>query len=256
MRKENLENTQNEILKLDFIDNEIGEIINKGIKPKITFFQYIKNMYTELGFKVIFHDIKELLILTAIIIVFILNISANIVSIEQIRIEQVYGVMFCTSPLIYLGNSFYSFFKTKQSGTFELELTCKYNIYQLASLRMFAFSIVTVLINTGLIIMLFFLNREINILRAWGISVSSVFLFSSLLLYIATKIKNRISKYIVVAMWIIANLWINLFHKELAIIIFLKLPMVVHLGITLICTILYIKSLKKLTYIRSNKGEI
>lgn len=252
----NKENFKIDSIKLDFMDDEIDKIINKGVREKLSFFKYIKGMYKELGFKVVFHDISELLIVTALIASIIFIMTMGVVANPKVKMEEVYGVMFCTAPLIYLATSLYSFFSSKQRGTFEVEVTCKFSIYQIAALRMFIFSIVTILIDTLIIGALFLLKDDFSFIRAWIISISAVFTFSYILLFSITKIKSRYVKYVIFFGWVIGNLSLNFYLKGLARFIFLKLPFLVHLGITVIFLFFYIRNLKKLIKFRSNRGEI
>ena len=81
-------------------------------------------------------------------------------------------------------------------------MVCKYNLYQLSALRMLIFSIISIILSSMFILSL---HNKINIFRGMMISLSSIFLFASLLLYLIVKMKSKIVKFIVVGGWLICN---------------------------------------------------
>ncbi|HBF77238.1 MAG TPA: hypothetical protein DEF85_09385 [Clostridiaceae bacterium] len=235
---------------------EIKDIVEKGIKPKVSFFSYLRDMYKKVGFKNIFHDISEIIFIV-LITLFTLCFAAIIIKDnDYIEVWQIYSFIFVVSPILYLLISFFSFFNTKQNGTYEVEMICKYNIYQLSALRMFIFSIVSILCNSILIFMFFIVNEEINLLRALAISITALFLFSSVFLYVLLNTSHKITKYFMIAGWIIINLALMISKNNYYNVLLTQLPIYVHLGLTISCIYLYIKSLKKLINFRSVKGEM
>lgn len=237
-------------------DFEIEEIVNEGIEEKESFFKYLKRMKNTLGLKVIFIDKLELISLGLILTVAMFLIGYNFALGSSHRIGEFYGITFLFSPIIYLFMSLYGLVKSKENNMIEIETTCKYNIYQIATFRIFVFSIIGALINVFIIGLISLLGKNIGFIRLSIISIAGVFLFSSIMLLIITKVKGKIGKYIYVCLWIGINLWISFFSDKIGDLIFLKIPIWIHLFIAIGAMGAYIKNLKNLINLRRDKGDI
>jgi len=211
-------------------------------------------MIKEIGLKNIFHDKYELTFISIVVIASLIY-SMVIVKEISIHVEDIYKSIFIVSPILYIIISLFSFFNSKEKGTFELEMTCKYNLYKILVLRMFIFSVVTILVNTIIIIGVFTLKNDIDILRAICISITGLFLFSSSFLCITMKVKKEMSKLLVISLWVIVNIGLYSINKELYNFFLKEAPVYIHLTVTVLCVTYYIKSLKNLINFRCEKGE-
>lgn len=241
------------------INVEIDEILNKGLKKKKVFFPYVTSAIKELGFKNIFHDKSELIFISIISLIFFGFLGGQIVldiNREDIYIYKIYGYIFTASPIMYVIISLFSFINTKLSGTYEIEATCKYNIYNLTSIRMFVFSIIGMILNSFLVAAIYFVSNSFNIIRAYVVSITSLFLFSTIFIFTIVYLKKSIHKYLVTGSWILINLVLAAMENSLYIIFISYVPVYIHLIITTTCILIYLKALKKLIYVRKEKGEI
>lgn len=232
---------------------DIGQIVECGVKTKKSFFKYLKDMVKEIGFKNIFHDKNEVIFITLLVIATItfamVNISAN-----NADIASIYRFIFIISPVLYIVILLFSFFNTKQKGTFELEMICKYNLYQMLALRMFMFSIISTIINTIIILVVFIWRENIEILRAVCISITGLFLFSSIFIYIAVLTKKSISKLLLVIGWVVINIVFYFMNNSIYNKFLIEMPVYIHLIVSLICMIFYIKNLNRFINFRSERG--
>lgn len=242
--------------RFDFIDSEIETIVQRGVKPRVSFLGHIKDMYSQLGVRNIFHDMSEIIFIVLIGIVFFTLALVVTINDNSVTIQQIYSFIFVVSPLLYLSISLFSFFNTIQKKTFEIEMTCKYNIYQISALRMLIFSIVSILINTIILFIFFYSSKEIDVLRVLIISISSLFLFSSIFLYAIVNISASLTKYFITLGWISANIILNTYKIDFYNKLLMEVPMFVHILITMICTAVYLKNLKRLINFKNIKGEI
>ena len=236
---------------IDF--EKIDSIVNKGVKSKISFIRYLINCFKELGFRNIFHDKTELVI---IFLICILTLLPFMINLNNLNIQGLYQFTFGMSPIMYLVAVLFSFYNSKEKGAFDIEMTCKYNLYQLSALRMCIFSLAGILINTLSIIIIWFIGRQIDVIRMIVISITGLFLFSVIFLYSLLKLKLTVSKYFVVSSWIIINLFLSKSNNEAYKEFLIKAPLLIHLIISGICIVLYIKNLNKLINYRYKKGEI
>lgn len=232
---------------------DIESIVSKGIKPKISFITYLKESFKELGFNNIFHDKAELTIIILVGIILLLIPMANLGNLD---ISDLYKFTFIVSPMIYLSAVIFSFYNSKEKGAFDIEMTCKYNLYQLSALRMFVFSIASIIINTFSIIIIGVISRNIDVIRMIIISIAGLFIFSTIFLYSLLNLKWSFSKYFVIGGWLCINILLSKMDNKIYEEFLIKAPLYIHLIISGICMILYIKNLNKLISYRRKKGEI
>ncbi|KNF08403.1 hypothetical protein CLPU_7c00310 [Gottschalkia purinilytica] len=239
------------------IEAQIDTIVKKGLNPKNSFYSDLKSMYKQIGFKYLFHDMLE--ITFTVLIIFSMLLVPVIISSEihdKVNSRYIYAFIFTVSPIMYLVISLLSFVNTKQKGTYEIEMTCKYNIYQLATLRMLVFSVLCILFNSIFVYTINVIYEQIDFLRAFIVSSTSLFLFSTIFLYMIIITRSKLIKYIVITSWIVLNSLLVVFNIDFYIYLLIKIPIYVHLVVTAICIYVYINKLKKLITFRSVQGVI
>ncbi|MBW6410790.1 hypothetical protein [Clostridium weizhouense] len=244
---------------LEEVNVEINKILDKGFKKKKGFFQYIISTIKELGFKNIFHDKSELIFISIVSLIFFGFIGNQVVldiSRKDIYIYKLYEYIFIVSPIIYVIISLFSFINTRLKGTYEIEAVCKYNMYNLAAIRMFIFSIASMFLNSFLIVVIYFMSNIFNIIRAYVVSITSLFLFSTIFILTIIYLKRTIYKYLAISAWILVNLILMINENLLYINLITQAPLYIHLIVTIICIIIYIKALKRLIYVRKETGEV
>ncbi|WP_078555176.1 hypothetical protein [Bacillus alkalicellulosilyticus] len=234
------------------IDEQVQLIVSKGLQPNQSFFASLKGMYYQIGMKYLFHDATEIIFMVLISIAILIFIGIDIgQSLNQNGV--VYSIIFILSPILYLVMVSTSYFNTKQNQTLEIEMTCKYNISQVAAFRMFIFSMMSILGNLFFILIIAFVNPAINVILAFMISTTSLFLFSTLFLYVITKVKTKKVNYIFGISWILLNLLLYKFSFEFYHLFLKNLPIYVYGIITIICTLLYANHLNKLLSFKNNE---
>ncbi|MPQ43917.1 hypothetical protein [Clostridium tarantellae] len=159
--------------------------------------------------------------------------------------ENIYVFIFTSSPLFYLLANLYTFISIKENKTYEMEMVCKYNIYELSSFRMLVFSILAIIINS---IVLLFMHKNINLLKGLMISITSVFMFSSLFLYVILKIKYSIGKWIVPISWIIFNVLFSNFNLSKYAMILSNIPLYVYGVVCIMLAYVYMKNIEKFIF--------
>ncbi|GAA0783558.1 hypothetical protein [Hathewaya limosa] len=244
---------------LEEINIQINEILDKGLKKEKGFFSYIISSIKEIGLKNIFHDKSELIFISIISLILFAIIGGHIALkfiYEKTYLYRLYGYIFMVSPIMYVMISLFSFINTKLKETYEIEATCKYNMYNLAVIRMFIFSIVGMILNSLLIVIIYFIFNNFSMIRAYAVSITSLFLFSTIFILTIVYLKKPIHKYLVIIGWILVNSILMIVKSKLYMNFITYGPLYIHFIITAICIIIYLKALKKLIYVRKEKGEI
>lgn len=232
---------------------EIDNIVVEGIGKRESFYSYLKNMYRQIGVKHLFRDGIEIIFIILLVSYILFSVVTNS---YMEKIEEVYACLFTISPILYLSMSILSFVNAKQNKTYEVEMTCKYNIYQISAFRMLVFSILCILFNFFFVYIMVYYYENIDYLKAFIISVASLFLFSTIFLFAITKIKNISTKYFTVLGWIVFNLVLYIFKVEFYIQLLNSISIYTWLIVAMSSTVVYIKNLKTLIIFRNMEGMI
>lgn len=249
-------NNEKEDIQIEIPQIEYGEletIVDVGVRNKVSFFHYLKQSFKDLGVKNIFHDKYELIVISMIGL-FIMVVSMS--NLRHAEMAAIYKVTFTIAPILYLCVVLFSLYNSKEHGVFEIEMTCKYNLYQLAALRMFSFSIISMVVNTASIMIVGTLFKGIDIVRMIMISVTGLFLFSMVFLFSLIKFKGKIVRVLVIVAWFAANLILGSVESEVYLKFLWEAPLYIHFMVTILCAILYVHNLNQLIHYRRKKGEI
>ncbi|SUY46978.1 membrane protein [Clostridium putrefaciens] len=239
------------------LEINMDEILDKGLKGKESFFSYLKAIRSELGFKYIFHDKSELIfIIVLLVAVFsFFGLQFNTSNSREIYFAYRLKVYtFSTAPIFYFFICSYSFISSRVHGIYELQATCKYNFYNITAIRMFIFSIVAMIINTLIVVMMFLVKRNFNVMEIIIVSISALFIFSTLYILVLINFKGRSYKYLIMSLWLCLPMLMVLDVTNKPIKLLDEIPLYIHLIITFITALIYIKNLRKL--IKVKRGEI
>ncbi|GAA0433362.1 hypothetical protein GCM10008983_07500 [Lentibacillus halophilus] len=234
---------------------EISTIITNGLDPKASFWSYLANMYKQVGFRFMFKDFAEILFTLLISIVIVLAFILSSMDYMDTQNVNLYTIIFIWSPVTYLLMAYLFFLNQKKKTTYEVEMTCKYNLHQLAAFRMLAFSVVSMIIN-GLFIYALNFQHDLNFLYAFLLSSSSLFLFALIFLYVQLHTKTRASKIILLTIWLSSNLLASYYNTNLYMNVLQQIPFYVYGVMAIVSIILYVKNLKEMLLVKKMKGLI
>lgn len=225
------------------INNQINIILDKGLQKQQSFYSYIKKMYKEIGFRNLFHDLSELTFLSILVVSVLAFMYIGVLR-GLDKTQNIYAFIFTISPLYYLVTNLFSFINMKENNTYDIEMVCKYNLYQISALRMLVFSVTSILINTIFVTSIY---KYIDVLRGIMISTTSVFLFSAILLYSLVKVRSKYTRYAVISGWVILNaLFINLNLTKYTTVLE-NMPIAVYVIISAIAIYSYVKNIQVLS---------
>jgi hypothetical protein len=225
------------------IQYEIHTIVNQFGNDRDSFFASLKNMYRQVGVKHLFRDWYETaftLFMLVIIFTFTVLQSTNYF---QKDIGNVYSFMFITSPLIYISFSFWALLDKDQ--TYEVEMVCKYNFYQLTAFRMLVYSILSVLLSLlGAAFLSIQVNRVVHFWELFTISISSLFIFSTLFIYVIIRYRSRRVFYGWLTAWVFLNCVLFIYSDEFYHTCLSQIPIYVYIFVVFLCGYLYVKQIQ------------
>lgn len=238
------------------VEQHIRSIVAAGLIPRQSFFRYLRVMHARLGFRHLFHDWTEIVYALATGVLLLIGLALGISGDSRLQSNDIYSAIFICSPLLYLVISILFFVRRRHSDTYETEMACKYNVYQLASFRMLAFSLICMMINAALITAASFVFQSFNVLFGLTLSAASLFLFSTVFLYVLLRVHSDTIKVVLLAGWFIANLSFTFLSKALYMQILFAVPTSAYVIAAFLFCALYIQNLKKLTTFQGSEGAV
>lgn len=237
------------------IKEQIEQIVSAGVKKKESFFCFMKDMYKQVGLKNLFSDGSELFF---ILITTITALIIFIIKPEQVvgQVDGIYSFIFLISPMLFLFLSIFTYANKVTQGTFDVEMVCKYNVFQIIVFRMLAFSVIAVLFNTTTI---FFMAKEyegIHFFRAVLVSVSGLFTFSLLFLYVMMKGRTLFFAILTICGWIAGNLILRFIDNQLYLDILVNMPLSIYVLVISGIFYFYLKSLNRLLHFKYREGSV
>jgi hypothetical protein len=235
------------------IQSEINKIVVASVKKKQSFPSYIKSLYREVGIRHLFSDRTELVFIffMAIAILSIFVITSNL---QRIQVQEVYALIFLISPILFLVFSLYTYAHKVWNTTFEVEMACKYNVYQIIAFRMLAFSVVSILVNTGAIAIVTSIYKEIEFISALMISITALFAFSILFLYALMKHRSKFVIAATIAGWVFGNLLLRYRDNNFYFNLLANMSLFIYALVLIGSLYFYIKCLKKLIQYKHTEG--
>lgn len=224
----------------------VRKIVKTGMAHKRPLFAYIAEMYRDLGLRVIFHDMADVVFIAAMALVITLFYLLENFSTGRWQHDEAYAILFAVAPTLYLLLCLLGFWKEKLSDTYDVKMTCKYTVCHLTAFRMLVFSCVCILMNLAVVGIFCMAGIFPNFWHAFFITASSLFLFSFLLLRSVFHSKGLAAPTMTAAAWIPINLMVDfLFHNGYS--RFLRdMPLCLHAIVALLLACLYCADLKRL----------
>lgn len=234
------------------IRRQIDTIVGMGLRPRASFLAYLKTMIQQVGFNYLFRDWTEILFVIGLLLSVFLYMTLQTLNGTPMEPGKIYAYIFTFSPLFYFILALLFFVLKRQQSTYEVEMTCKYNIYQLAALRMLLFSLLSTMANTLWIGCIAVVDKQIHFPTAWMISVTSLFLFSASMLYAFVRMHAHWHK--VVGGWLLINLVLSVFSEEFYHMLLEQVPFYIYVALTVACLGWYLQSLKQLIRLHHHEG--
>lgn len=189
-------------------------ICQKALPQKETIFTFIKNMTTHLGLKNIFagtYDTIAIALFVSLIIGIVAPISIRSSSNVQ---DELTIFVFAFAPMLFMLMYALSYWKEYGEAVYQIKMTCKYTVHHLLAYRMLVTSFASVLIN-GIYVTVLCYHLSLPIIAMVSISLSSLFLFSLLLILTVLHFNSLCSVISLSIGWLLVNALIGfLFQRE------------------------------------------
>ncbi|WP_042143789.1 hypothetical protein [Paucisalibacillus sp. EB02] len=238
----------------DLIQSEITTIVANGLKPKESFYAYLKRLYKQIGLRNLLPNRWEEFLIIFSVLCLLIVLPFNLVESNNYLIRDFYMITFLLSPLLFMVLSIYQLVSRIQAATYEVEMVCKYNLYQVAAFRMLVFSIIAIVVNILSVLSIFLIIDGIHLFRALMISISSLFLFSIIFLYAYMKRQSRLIIALVICGWIAVNIGLSYVSHEFYLDMLINVPIIVYAIVLGLSVAIYFNFLRKLVYLKPVEG--
>ena len=211
------------------IQNEIEDIILKGMPQKISFLKRMKKIYLGPGLRVIYY--KNLSVFFATFIIYFAVCLGLVLSFEE-EIRQ-FGAAFLGMPVFFLLFSYFTCYMDEQTQINELRNTMYYSMNYIVSLRLFYTAVVLSLVNTSFL----FLSgiREKAILSVGVVGVSSMLVFAIIAVYIYHRWNNYKCFAGLGAIWVLLFAAIMRLPETKILFLFEYIPLGIQIATMIVC---------------------
>jgi hypothetical protein len=124
-------------------NTSIEYILDHGLVKRRSFAKLLGGLYRQLGFRYLFWDTAQIVVLIMVTLVALLLILPNA------PIDMKYSLLFAGSPLIFLLSMICSDAAERVSGLYDLKMTCKYSLRQVNVFRIICFSLLGIVFSVG-----------------------------------------------------------------------------------------------------------
>lgn len=228
-------------------DREIAQILAKGLSKPKSLWRYLWGLYRALGFRYIFLDTsKAIMMAMAATILFIMLYP---LSPEQ----HIYAALFAVAPIFFIFVVLFAETIERVNGMYELKMTCKYTVQQIAAFRVLCFSLPGVMF-CGLTSVYFGrYSVAYDFFRAFSLSLSALFLCAFLSLLIMRRFNWKWNHVFTALIWVaIGFLPVRIFGQRWEWFLS-EIPVAITVFVTMIACSLFLIELKHLLNIRTRE---
>ncbi len=222
------------------IEIQIHDIIEYGLPAKRSSFHTVLALYKELGFRVIFQGMANVIFVSVMMFFLITAAAFPIFYTHRIGL---YGWVFMFSPLLYQILCLLSIWKEKQTNTYDIKMVCRYTVHHLSALRMLVFSCMAILANLAVV---FTLHQEFSItliLQLLLASVSSLFLYAVISIALIIRSRRISHSYLLIPAWVLFHVFLLYKGGRIYQAFVEYVPVAVHCMVGIALVILYLRYL-------------
>lgn len=220
-------------------DRSIDYILSRGLTRPRTLWQHVCELHRALGLRFLFLNTAQPVIISAALMI-------GFTALFPLPYEQYkFAVLFAAAPIFFIFAVLLTEWAERMNALYELKMTCKYTIRQIAAFRVLCFSWIGMVLCT--LAPLFIRFADIgSLLKALSLSLCSMFLFSFLAISFIRRSHSRWLHWVPVLLWTAAGpLPVMLFKTQWELFLS-RLPVVLTAWIAALALVLFLQEIKKL----------
>ncbi|WP_020615022.1 hypothetical protein [Paenibacillus daejeonensis] len=238
------------------IQNEVERILASSMPPRRSFADYITLMLREVGLRHLFRDWTELTYVSLITISLLALMMTAYGSAASPVPAMTYVLLFTLSPVLYLSIALLFFAGKRDQETYQVEMVCKYNVYQLSALRMLVFGTAAIAVNTVGVGIGSWLLPHLDPIKGWLISMASLLLFGTAFLVFMRQSSGKVMRVLFIAGWLVMNLLLYQFNEFFYTVILNRIPLLGYAIWIVACGWYFVRCVRMLVTIHQKEGYV
>lgn len=201
---------------------QMDQILEKGLQPKVTWSDRVKELLIGPGLSVIFYRSKLIFagsLLIYLFLVYFCDFIGNFVT-----HKEYFAIL--TFPMLHLIFHMLSYWSEEQDAIIELKGSLHYSFQYIVSLRMFYVSILSAALN---LILMGGFTPFYQMGKVSMIGLSSLFLFAVLTLELCEKINGLQPVIISSGVWALLCIFFSVYGDKISFFLFEIVPLIVHI---------------------------
>ncbi len=177
-------------------EKAIEDILSKGLSRPKRLWEYLYNIHRTLGLRYIFHDMAFPMVMTVLTMIVLIGLYPLTLK------QHTYATLFAIAPLFFLFIVLFSETVEHMNGLYELKMTCKYTIQQIAAFRVLCFSLMGTVFCT--LISLYFSQSFVvySFFKTSSLSLCALFLCAFLTIFMMRHFKWKWIHFLSLLLWI------------------------------------------------------
>lgn len=224
----------------------VRQITQAGMAGRRSLFSDFWEMYRSLGFRVIFHDMADVVFLSVMAMALVFYLLLESFKFNSPNRGEVCTTLFTAAPTLYLLLCLLGFWKERMSDTYDVKMSCKFTVCHLTAFRMLLFSCACILANLALVAAFCAAGVVTDFWQTFLVTASSLFLFSVLLLWSLFHGRGLVGPTLTAAAWLPANLFVRVLFPDGYERFLQTMPLCLHIAVTVVLACLYLAGLKRL----------
>lgn len=229
-------------------DKAIEDILSKGLSRPKSLWGYLSDIYSALGFRYIFFDLAFPIAMTVLA-------SIGFFVLYPLTLEQyIYATLFAIAPIFFIFIVLFTETMEQINGMYELKMTCKYTIQQVAAFRVLCFSFLGTVFCTFISLYYSQLSRAYSFFNIFSLSLCALFLCALLTIFIMRHFNGKWIHFSAMLLWNVIGfmpIWILGEQWELFLS---QIPVAITMFVAASACALFLMEIKKL--INTHKREV
>lgn len=224
----------------------IEHILSKGLQEPEGIGNFLMRMYRAIGLKYIFFDLKQVIVMTTLIVIGIVLLLA--ISVENYN----YSIIFLLSPLFFVMTVSATEWMERSHPIYELKKTFKYTMKDMIIFRTLCYSLISVVLSVFLSLGM---ANVLEMVRATSIAFSALFLCTLLTVAITRRFNHPLIYLTSFGVWSVMNLVPLLLFNGRWNTFLAQIPLSLTLIVSLSLIYLYVKELKQFIHMKDREVE-
>lgn len=206
----------------------IESILDRAYPKEEKLTEYFQVLFRRIGFDFLMNGMGRMMFF--ILLLYFVCIFCSKLSTEPVTVE-IWSYVVILSPVAFLLPMFLGLIGEKEQGMMELQMTCRYTVYHVLTLRMMIATIFAMTVNSIALMIVLYDEGFRDVLHIVFISITSVLIYTVLFLALLWKRNPLIAQAGLFIGWIVGNFGMSLLMPQIYGFLVMHVPLLCHVMI-------------------------